>query len=130
MSKWLLVFLLHFVFCLTSVAQDEWSVDSIQVKKHVTSKLDKKIKADSLLNVPKYHTNNSRVERHFLSDFQQKYQGNEFDYHKTKPRLSLWDRIKLWMRDLFSFEFIDKTSAWTFYLIYTFLGVLFAGGGR
>lgn len=59
------------------------------------------ISTDSLLN-RNYTTDNELNHRAFEPNFQQKYQGEEYDYTKTKARRSLWDRFMDYIKETIS----------------------------
>lgn len=82
---------------------------------------------DSLLNT-KYSTHNQVVkDRVFASDFQSKYQEDDFDYSKTKARKSLWEKfiftVEKYLNRLFG-DFSIRVNDWTTKIFYLFCGIV------
>lgn len=84
--------------------------------------------SDSLLK-ENITTDNRVYPKHFEKDFQAKYDSNEFDYSLTKPKESLWSKIKRQFRKLVNAIFGDidpnKTERYTRIIIWSISILIF-----
>lgn len=89
LRKHLHIIFLFFVFAIAN-AQD---VEEVIEATAIEIKNDSLVSTEELLR--KSNTTNHKLYEHsFEKDFQEKYTGDEFNYSKTKPRISLWQKIK------------------------------------
>ncbi|MBS9766147.1 MAG: hypothetical protein KGV44_01245 [Flavobacteriaceae bacterium] len=109
LKKVLHIILLLFVFVYAN-GQDveETVVEEVQQRAEKKPK-DSLVLTDKLL-IENSKTTNKLYERSFENNFQEKYVGDEFNYSKTKPKISLWERIKRKMRAFFEYLFPDVSK--------------------
>ncbi len=113
---------LHIVllFCVFAFAnaQDNYALEK-ENKQVSTYEL---LKKDDTINAEIYHHS-------FEKGFQNKYNTNEFDYSKTKPRVSLWKRLMQKVTDFIKSLFphsmpIKDVNKFTEMVLYTFYAIL------
>lgn len=124
-SKFLILFSLF--FSVFGISQE--GINASAVKDTATIVDLKLYAADSLLKV-KAFTDNKMYGKNFEENFQSKYTGEDFDYSITKPRESLWMKLKKQVQKLVNLLFgeVDpnKTIKYTENII-KFLAVVIIG---
>ncbi len=92
LQKYAHIVVLFFVFVVASAQDTEETIveDVGQMQKTPTDSL---VLTEELLQKNNV-TNHKLYECSFEKDFQKKYTGEEFNYSKTKPRISLWEKFK------------------------------------
>ncbi len=120
------IILLLFVFAYANAQDTEATIveEVTQAQKAPASEL---VSTRDLLN--ENSTTNQKLYKHtFENDFQQKYDGNDFDYSRTKPRISLWEKIKRRIERFFKNLFpevsgrdINKITKGILYVFYAIL---------
>lgn len=125
--KYKILILLSFCFSTFGISQEAPSVATV---KDTSTLVDMRLyPTDSLLKVNEV-TDNRMYGKSFEENFQSKYSGDEFNYSITKPRESLWEKIKKQIQKLMELIFgkVDpnKTMKYTENTI-KFLAVLIIG---
>lgn len=103
------VFFLFLHFFILGISQElppnstAQILDSVTVNSAVAS-------ADSLL-AANPTTNNRVYDKKFKDQFQSKYKGEEFNYTKTKPQLTFWQKVKRKIRQFLESFLGDVTPS-------------------
>ncbi len=86
LRKYLHIIFLLFVFAIANAQGVEEVIEATETEN------DNLVSTEELLRKSNY-TNHKLYEHSFEKEFQKKYTGNDFNYSKTKPRISLWQKI-------------------------------------
>ncbi len=125
LRKYLHIIFLFFVFALANAQGVEEVIEATETEN------DNLVSTEELLRKSKT-TNHKLYEHSFEKEFQKKYTGEEFNYSKTKPRISLWQKIKNYisrfLRKIFPKSLgknINKITQGILYILYAIiLGVV------
>ncbi|MDG4945590.1 DUF4129 domain-containing protein [Weeksellaceae bacterium KMM 9713] len=100
---------LHIIFISAfSLAQSHETPDN-QVSPYVVETVDgnKHLKTRERLKQSEYHLDENIRPRSFEDEFQEKYTSADYDYTRTKPKVSLWDKLTDRLARFFSNFLVD-----------------------